>query len=90
MQKPSPAVPAIEELTLEWIPPAMRTKMDQAHVRISLAQWQLLAMPQRELLASMSADPAAGTAEFVQALQGFLAAAGADPAWADDPCRKLK
>ena len=90
MQKPSPAVPAIEELTLEWIPLAMRTKMDQAHVRISLAQWQLLAMPQRELLASMSADPAAGTAEFVQALQGCLAAAGADPARAADPSRKLK
>lgn len=87
MPKPS-APPAIPELTLEWIPPGMRTKMDQSRVRISLAQWQLLPMPQRETLARLSVDATTGDAEFVLTLQRFLADAGAAPARAENASRK--
>lgn len=79
MPKPPPAAASIAELTLEWIPAAVRTKMDQARVRISLAQWQLLPMTERELLARMSADSSVSQSDFVQTLQSLLAKAGAGP-----------
>ena len=88
MPKPSATPPAIPELTLEWIPRGMRTKMDRSKVRISLAQWQLLPMPQRETLARLSVDTSIGNAEFVLTLQRCLADAGAAPARAEDASRK--
>ena len=83
MQKPPPAAASIPELTLEWIPASMRTKMDQARVRISLQQWQVLPMPERAMLARMSADRDVNPGDFEQALQTFLANAGAGPARTD-------
>ena len=88
MPKPSATPAAIPELTLEWIPLGMRTKMDRSRVRISLVQWQLLPLPQRQTLARLSVDPTTSDAEFVQALQRFLADAGAAPARAEDASRK--
>lgn len=78
-QKP-PSTAAIQELTLEWIPSAMRTRMDQAQVRISLAQWQMLPVPERESLARMSADGSVSHGDFVQALHNLLTRSGAGPA----------
>lgn len=73
MQKKLPIAP----LTLEWIPASIRSRMDQAKVRISLAQWQMLPMPERETLARMADDAATQHAVYVQALQTAMANAGA-------------
>ncbi|MEO6625493.1 MAG: nitrate reductase associated protein [Burkholderiaceae bacterium] len=83
MQHPPPVAPSIPELPLEWIPSSMRTKMDQARVRLSLSQWQVLPLPEREELTRLSAEPATSPADFVQALATFLANAGAGPLRAD-------
>ena len=79
IQKKSPIAP----LTLEWIPAPMRVRMDQAKVRISLAQWQTLPMPERETLAHLANDASTSHASFAGALQTALMIAGAGPAWAD-------
>ena len=79
IQKKSPIAP----LTLEWIPATMRARMDQAKVRISLAQWQMLPMPERETLAHLANDASTSHASFVRVLQTALMIAGAGPARAD-------
>ena len=56
MQENPPAAPLIQPLTLEWILAPMRPRMDAAQVCMSLAQWQMLPMQQREPLARMADD----------------------------------
>jgi len=42
--------------TLEWIPRSMRTRMDEASVRISLAQWHAMPLAARHDMAEAAKD----------------------------------
>ena len=42
--------------TLEWIPRPIRTRMDEAGVRISLVQWQAMLLAERRMLAEAAQD----------------------------------
>ena len=69
--------PHPQELTLEWIPLATRKQMDALDVRISLWQWQRLAMADRQLLARMATDEHTVGTNFLRVLQAALASADA-------------
>jgi hypothetical protein len=62
--------------TLEWIPRSVRTRMDEAGVRISLAQWQAMALGDRRALADAAPDAGISLAHFESMLALGLARAG--------------
>ena len=77
MDTPTPRPPHLQELTLEWIPQATRRMMDGLDTRISLWQWQKLALADRQLLARMAEDPHTIGSNFLRVLQAGLASADA-------------
>lgn len=62
--------------TLEWIPQSVRSRMDAAGVRISLAMWQAMALADRQLLAQNAGRASVSHATFVELLDAALARAG--------------
>lgn len=58
--------------TLEWISQAMRTRMNNAGVRISLADWQTLNLAQRRVMADAAAQQSLSDAGFVLLLRSAL------------------
>jgi hypothetical protein len=61
--------------TLEWIPRPMRTRMDEAVVRISLAQWQALPLRDRRALADAALEPRITPRQFAGLLRLALGTA---------------
>ncbi|HSH88607.1 MAG TPA: nitrate reductase associated protein [Ramlibacter sp.] len=69
--------------TLEWIPQPMRTRMDEAGVRISLADWQALGLARRAVLAGAARQHLAASV-FVSLLRTAL---GREPARIERACK---
>ena len=64
----------------EWIPMAVRMKLDLVGLKIRLPDWQALTSQDRASLVALDTESAAGEEQFGIALELALAAAGIGPA----------
>lgn len=65
-----------DDPTGEWIPMAVRMKLDLVGLKIRLPDWQALNSQDRASLLALDTESAAGAAEFRNVLEHALAAAG--------------
>jgi len=61
----------------DWIPLAVRMKLDLARCKIGLADWRKLAMPDRQILLALPAETETEVGAFRERLAELLATAGA-------------
>ena len=67
-----------EDLRGEWIPMAVRMKLDLVGLKIGLKDWQALALEPREELIDIDVEDEAGIAHFERRLREILEAADRD------------
>jgi hypothetical protein len=79
--------------SMRCIPMAVRLKLDQCGVKLSLRQWNRFSLAERDALLAQSCDGPVGTGRFRERLTGLLAARSGElpqllpvdeaPSWAD-------